>query len=402
MEKRYEATTVQQPDGTAAGRKSTTVRREWILRTLRRLEPAVGWSVGGCTAWLAATSYPHLPGLWMFALTAVLVGVWAQVRGAVYQAEMAGRAMALIAAAFLLHTQTGTQAAPDGAFFFWLTLPALYGALMLRPSWAACVAAAAVLGFMAASLLGSSETLASVSARAAFLLVLPLLLAMKLGAAMRRPPAADDGHIDHSTSLYNRSGLLSHGKELLEGCRRERRELSLVVFDCSDLLEVRQIYGTGTSRKLIQRFVRSLTVLAGERGLAARTGPAQFTIALPLGREKALQAIHRVLGSPVRIELEAGNSEIVLVPDFMVEAVPESGSVGKMYMALCRGLCRVQEEEQRRQSYLKRERERHSRPMSLQPVPAPQAAPAVPMPRLGAAPDMPQIPPTIPMPLSGR
>jgi GGDEF domain-containing protein len=195
-----------------------------------------------------------------------------------------------------------------------------------------------------------------------------------------------------------------HGKELLASCRRERRELTLAVFDCDDLREARAIYGKRTSRRLIDGIVRKLTLLAAGEGLAARTGPTQFAVAMPMSREKAVQVIERVLGNPSRFELEGGKSEIVLVPHLMVEAVPPGGSVGRMFAALCRGLVRVQEEEKQRSSYLQRQRERHSRPMASRPAPveAPAARPAR-QPLL--EPDravMHQIPNTIPMPLPTR
>lgn len=210
--------------------------------------------------------------------------------------------------------------------------------------------------------------------------------------------------MDRSTLLYNRGGLIAQGNILLATCRGERRELTLAVFDCDDLLEARQIYGNRTSRKLIDCIISKMTLLAGERGLAGHTGPTQFSVVMPMGRDKAVQVIERVLGNPGRIELEGGNSEIVLVPNVMVETVSETGSLEKLFSALCRGLTRVREEEQLRQRYLQRERQRHSRPMPVQAEAAPPQLPKVSRtPRLGPDPVlMHQIPNTIPMPLPTR
>ncbi|MEP6790867.1 MAG: GGDEF domain-containing protein [Ramlibacter sp.] len=193
-----------------------------------------------------------------------------------------------------------------------------------------------------------------------------LLMAMKLGAVVRRSTDEREGRIDRCTGLHNRAGLLAHGDELLDACRREQRGLSMAVIDCSDLLEVRAIYGNQVSRKLLERIVRKLEAAAGERGFAARTGVAEFTLVLPMSRDKARHAIRRVLGNPARIELDAGDSEIVLVPDIVVEsASPETKSTSVLYQALSLDLAHMKENEQRRQHYLQRERERHSRPMSL-------------------------------------
>lgn len=266
------------------------------------------------------------------------------------------------------------------------------------------VAVAAVAEFTLAEMWLGGDALSSLTARGAFLLILPMLLTMKLGAMSRRPALRlERERTDSSTALYNLGGLLAHGKVLLATCRAERRELTLAVFDCSDLMEARALYGSRTTRKLIDRIVHKLTLLAGAGGLAARTGPTQFAVALPMARDKAVQAIERVLGNPGRFELEGGDSEIVLVPDVMVEAVPATGSVERMHAALCRGLARIQEEQQLRHRHLQRERERHSRPMCIQPLPeAPAARPAR-APRLDPDPVFAQqIPNTIAMPLTMR
>jgi GGDEF domain-containing protein len=267
------------------------------------------------------------------------------------------------------------------------------------------VAVAAVAEFTLAGLWMGEDALSSLAAHGAYLLILPMLLAMKLGSLSRRLSArADEGRTDRSTNLYNRAGLLEHGRNLLASCRAERRELTLAVFDCGDLLEARTIYGNRTSRKLIDSIVRKLKLLAGNQGFAARTGSTQFAVAMPMSREKAVQAIERLLGNPTRFELEGCKSEIVLVPHLMVEAVPAAGTVERMFAALCRGLARIQEEERMRQQYLQRERERHSRPMSIPPIlaDAPPAR-AARTPRLDPDPVVAhQIPNTIPMPLASR
>ena len=126
---------------------------------------------------------------------------------------------------------------------------------------------------------------------------------------------------------------------------------------------------------------------------------------MPMGRDQALYAIGRVLGNPGRIELEGGNSELVLVPNVMVETVSRTSSLEKLFDALCRGLARVREQEQLHHRYLEWERQRHSRPMPV------QANTAAPQPALSRAPRLAPHPvtmrqrptvPTIPMALPTR
>jgi len=195
-----------------------------------------------------------------------------------------------------------------------------------------------------------------------------LVLARKFDAFMRRPdPIVESARIDASTALYNRAGFAAHGDEMLAACKRDDRPLSVAVFDCADLLEVRAIYGNRTARALANCIVRKLSTLSLDRGLAARTGPAEFSVVLPaMGRDKALAAIHRVLGNPMRIELDAGHSEIVLVPGFLVDtADTDTGSVEELHAELRQELTRQKTYEKQRQLHMQRERERHSRPMGL-------------------------------------
>jgi GGDEF domain-containing protein len=211
--------------------------------------------------------------------------------------------------------------------------------------------------------------------------------------------------VDPSTSLYDMQGLLVQGEALLAKCRRHRSEFSLIVFDCSDLPVVREIYGTTITRALLDKLSSSLTALAGSNRLAARTGKTLFTVAVPVSRAKAMTEVVRVLGSPVRFELDSGDSEIVLVPNFVIGSVAEGGSVEKLLATLTNRLCRLQEEELRRQSYLQRKRESYSRPAPLKAM-AEQLVADMPAskpkgPLLSKTTRFrPVIPPTMPVPLS--
>jgi GGDEF domain-containing protein len=399
VKSQFEPTTVQHRDTELRAVRSLLAR---LAAILRQLEPAVAGTIAVATGWLAATSHGDLPFLWLFCLFAVVVGCWAGWRRSGTQPEIAARAMALLAGSYALHTYGGAPGGAAGVFFFWLGLSALYYVFVLEGPYASLVAIAAVAEFTLAALWIGQDPLSSLAVHGAFLLILPMLVAMTLGSLSRRPSMrVDDRRTDRSTALYNRSGLLAHGKAILASCRAERRELTLAVFDCNDLLEARSVYGNRTSRRLVDSIVGKLALLAGDQGLAARTGPTQFAVAMPMSREKAVQAIERALGNPTRFELEGSRNEVVLVPNLMVEAIPAAGSVERMFAALCRGLARVQEEEQARQRHLQRERERHSRPMPILADEPPA--------RLERAPHLDpdpvvahQIPNTIPMPLTTR
>ena len=218
-----------------------------------------------------------------------------------------------------------------------------------------------------------------------------------LGAVFQAPEAWSMGRVDQTTGLFNRAGLLAYGGALLDKARREQRAVGVVVFDFEDLLEVRDIYGNKIYQQVLDHVVVKLRTVAGPRGVCARTGKAQFTLVLPgCGHERARRAVHRVLGSPTRIELDTGEDEIVLVPDFMVESTRGDEPIAQVYGAICRDLLAQRQQEHRRRSYLQRERESHSRPMPLAPF---HAARGVPAPRSMSDASM-SLPLTMPSPLA--
>ncbi|HSH91814.1 MAG TPA: diguanylate cyclase [Ramlibacter sp.] len=200
----------------------------------------------------------------------------------------------------------------------------------------------------------------------------------QLGWLTRSRGGPQGDQADSITGLYNRTGLSFRGNKMLAESHATGRVLSLVVFNCTDLLEVRSIYGNRLTLKLVTHIVRKLKSLAGRHGFVARTGPAEFTVVMPgMRRERSLAAIHRVLGSPCRIEFDAGDSEIVLVPSFALDTSgPDIDSIEQLYHDQRQTLEESELHEQRRQHYLQRERERHSRPMGIAAIGEPERAAA--------------------------
>lgn len=343
----------------------------WISHNVRHLERWVAWSIALYTAWVTLFSFPHEPAAWVLVLYAGLIGKWAEARVARQQWEMAGRGLALVIGAYVLQSQliAGIGNAGD-LIFFWLSITCLCYTLMLKPIWGGCVVAFGLIGFVVGSLQAPQPPPTSqLIGQGGFLAIFPLFLTMKFGAVMRRPDdTLENGRIDGSTALYNQAGFAAYGNEMLAECNGDGEPLSVAVFDCRDLLEVRAIYGNRMARRLADRIVCKLSDLSVEHGLAARTGSAEFSVVLPgMGRERALAAIHRVLGNPLRIEMDAGDSEIVLVPGFMVETVEiNTTSVEELQGELRSELAWQQEQEQRRQHHMKRERHHHSRLMDVQ------------------------------------
>jgi GGDEF domain-containing protein len=113
--------------------------------------------------------------------------------------------------------------------------------------------------------------------------------------------------------------------------------------------------------------VTRMASVAGARGLLARTGATEFTLVLPgADRHRAVQAIRRAMGDPVRIEIESDHREIMLVPEFQIAcAGPNIDSIDKLYRELHHEIQDAHRLNAEREQYLTRERERHSRPNKL-------------------------------------
>ncbi|KQT10618.1 GGDEF domain-containing protein [Ramlibacter sp. Leaf400] len=365
----------------------------WVSVRVRAIEP---WALVALSFAMAATAiflWPGLPVSWALALVPLLAARWAQSGPGRHQSELALRGTLVVAGVLLLQLH---QPADAGAATLltqaWLGAACATYAFLLRARWACGVTVFAFLVLGTVRLLHAGESPQAMPLFTdALALVLPALLAAVPGAALRRADARREcGRIDPASGLCSLEGLRAYGEDVLARCRHRGQPVTLAVFDCSDLLEVRHIYGPPVARRLALRVTQVLSQVAGERGLAARTGVAEFAVLLPgLDRERALRAIQQVLGSPSRVEYESGGSEIVLVPDLMLVQAGHDDDIASLHGAASRRLVRDREVEARRHRYLRAERERHSRPMSVPGHDAMSAreralAPTAPMPLTAA------------------
>lgn len=193
------------------------------------------------------------------------------------------------------------------------------------------------------------------------------LLARVLGAAANKtranaPPAGSQR--DWSLDV---AAMVAAGDKMMLRSRREKFALSVAVFDLSDLSELKSVFG----RQVVQQVIAQITVkfqrIATSKGLVVRTGPTVFTLLLPgFGRDRALADIRTVMGHPCCIELDGGDDEIVLVPEFKVQTVRrDTASIAEVVECLRREITQARQLEQTRRDYLQRERESHTRPMEL-------------------------------------
>lgn len=182
------------------------------------------------------------------------------------------------------------------------------------------------------------------------------------------PSGGDCESIDRSTGVYNGTGLVAAVDDAMRR-RGDAVAVSAIVLEFSDLREVREIYGAAVARKVVAEVVHRVRAVAGSRGMVGRTGPAQFTVVfVGCAAPRAIRNLERGLGKPPRVELNAGDSEIVLVPGFVVDETECGESFPALQRTMSLELARAQREELRRLHYLTSERERYSRPMGVRPL----------------------------------
>ncbi|GAC1601654.1 MAG: hypothetical protein NVS3B2_04730 [Ramlibacter sp.] len=191
---------------------------------------------------------------------------------------------------------------------------------------------------------------------------LALWLGLARAAPARKAAAPQRGH-----SQQQRAALFAACEQMLAQARRDNHALSVVVFDLSDLPELETVFGAPIVRQVLAEVAIRLQDLATSRGLVIRSGPTLFTVLLPgIGRDRAYLAIEKTMGRPCCIELNAGDHEIVLVPDFKLHAV-RAGSPGlaQIQLELRQQIAQAQKQERLRRRYLQKERESHTRALAL-------------------------------------
>lgn len=191
-------------------------------------------------------------------------------------------------------------------------------------------------------------------------------LAVWLGLARPAPPRKTVAPQRRHPGQQH-AALFAAGEQMLAQSRRDNHALSVVVFDLNDLPELENVFGAAVVREVLDEVALRLQDLATNRGLVIRSGPTIFTVLIPgSGRDRTHLAIEDTMGSPCCIELNAGDHEIVLIPDFELHTV-RSGSPGlaQIEQDLRRQIEQAQIREARRRRYLQKERESHTRPMDL-------------------------------------
>lgn len=154
--------------------------------------------------------------------------------------------------------------------------------------------------------------------------------------AKSQPPARVAAPDDQNGWRLHKDPMFKVGEEMLRQSRRDNQPLSVLVFGLRDLPELECVFGSRVAKKAVAKMTAKLERMATSKGLALRTDPTIFTVLLPgVGRDSARAGIHAMLGQPCCIEFDAGDDEIVLVPEFMVQTVCDTESLQEVYEGLC-------------------------------------------------------------------
>src|SRR6185369_12671247 len=178
----------------------------------------------------------------------------------------------------------------------------------------------------------------------------------------------DEPWLPGRTAFRDDAGCLAVvGDAMLQKARKKNQPLSIVVFDFSDLPELQIIYKGQIPRDLGRTIANMLRNVAPAKGTVVRTGLTRFTVLLPnFDTRKTLRAVYAAFGKACCLEFALGDNEILLIPDYPVKTI-RSGteSVEEVCKVLGGDIRRAQLHAKRRQIYLRRERESHSRPLTL-------------------------------------
>jgi GGDEF domain-containing protein len=170
---------------------------------------------------------------------------------------------------------------------------------------------------------------------------------------------------------HDRAALLEIGEQMLAQCRHDKLPLSVLVFDQKHLPELSRLFGVKVARQVLAKLTQTLEQVAAPKGLVIRTQVATFTVLLPgVCRDVAQTAVEQALGKSYSIDLDAGDDEIVLAPDFLIQTVSnETSSIQEVCEVMRQDIKRLQEYEQRRKLFSRRQRQSHS----SKPVPPVEA-----------------------------
>jgi GGDEF domain-containing protein len=300
---------------------------------MRRLEPQLAWAIAAYTAWAALFLDPAQPAPWLVTAIAAAIGIWSRMFPAHDQALLLARGVLLLGGAFVLQVSADVGG-PTGPYFVWPVMVTAVYALLLPGRWAMLLTGLALAQFVAACLLAEPLPSWRAAGAQAGVLCFFALVAILFSRSMRQLDAQNElAHMDRNTRLYNRAGFLTHGAELFNDCRRNKRPFAMVLLNSADLHDVSDLVGKNPANQLFAQLVQHIIAATPREGLAARTDAVEFGLILPgITAERAATLLRQRLGDPPSIEVTLKKTKVTIMLDSVIaEASPDVASLEDMY-----------------------------------------------------------------------
>lgn len=179
--------------------------------------------------------------------------------------------------------------------------------------------------------------------------------------------ASDCFPVGHTKGFQDETDCLAViGNALLQETRQRNQPMGIVVFDFSDLPELQIVYKGQVPRDLGPTIEDKLRSLTPAKGAVVRTRATTFTVLLPnFDTHRTVRAVSDAFGKGCCLEFAEGDSEMLLLPDYVIRTVREgTESVEDVYRVLYAELLEAQRLTERRHTYLRQERESHTRTTS--------------------------------------
>jgi GGDEF domain-containing protein len=310
-------------------------RVDSVSLRMRQLEQYVALTLAGLTTWIGTVS----PGqnawaVWGAVGLALVVHAWCRFYPAPKPYMLLLRATLLLGMALVVQLQPG-QAMASHPFFFWTLIVVVGYTVLLHRRWAMAVIGLGLLQYVGVALLQRpaawSDWLTSLG-----MLVAAVGLAWRFAWSFQRTDRELEASFkDPETGLYNSTGLMAHGAQLMAANRREKEPICMTVLQSPNVMEVSNILGRQAVRQLLSDAIKGLLASAklSRLGLVARTDSGEFVLLLPgidLPRAKSL--LLKQLGSPPRLVLNVRDSEaVIFLHSATLQASPEHNTPESLY-----------------------------------------------------------------------
>jgi hypothetical protein len=153
---------------------------------------------------------------------------------------------------------------------------------------------------------------------------------------------------------------------LRQSAQGAAKSLGMLVVQVPDLQELDALFGGSFSRQAVDTVIRDLKLAANNKGIVVRSSVDTFTLLMPgVGAKDLMDLFVARAGDTYVLEFEVRREEMILLPNLMARRVGATESIAEAHATLCQDIVRSRACEQRHQDYLRRERESHSKPMSL-------------------------------------